>query len=214
MSDQNKTASKKSWSFEQFMRNTFKGVLDPVAGFFLKLGLTPNMVTILGLLLSIAAAVFAGMGRFTVAGLILLVGAPFDAVDGAMARKLGKPTRFGGFFDSVVDRYSELFMMGGLLFFYSGQGNKLASMLVFIAAAGSVMVSYVRARAEGQAFTAKVGILSRVERMIALVVFLVIGKPIIAIWIIAILANLTALQRIVNVHKQSKEDKNSMNRGQ
>ncbi len=203
MSEQKKTSEKNNWSFEQFMRKTFKVVLDPVAAFFLKLGLTPNMVTILGLILSIAAAVFAGMGKFLVAGLILLVGAPFDAVDGAMARQLGKPTRFGGFFDSVIDRYSELFMMGGLLYYYVGQGNKLASLLVFIAAAGSVMVSYVRARAEGQAFTAKVGILSRVERMIALVLFLIIGKPLIAIWIIAILANFTAIQRILNVRNQA-----------
>jgi len=214
MSELYNSPEKKKWSFEQFMRSTFKVVLDPVAAFFLKLGLTPNMVTILGLVITITAAVFAGMGKFLVAGLILLVGAPFDAIDGAMARQLGKPTRFGGFFDSVIDRYAELFMMGGLLYFYVGQGNKLASLLVFIAAAGSVMVSYTRARAEGQAFTAKVGILSRVERMIALVFFLIIGRPLIAMWIIAILANVTAVQRILNVRKQARESESSQTRGE
>ena len=195
---------RKKRSFEQFMRDTFKVVLDPVAGFLLKLGLTPNSITLFGLLLSAASGVFAGLGKFTIAGLILLIGAPLDAVDGAMARQRGQPSRFGGFFDSVIDRYSELFLLGGLLFYFVQQSNPLASLLVFIAAAGSVMVSYTRARAEGQRFTAKVGILSRVERMIALILFLIIGKPLIAVWIIAILANVTAVQRILNVYKQSR----------
>lgn len=205
MSDQSSpTAAKKKRSFEQYMRDTFKVVLDPVAAFLLKIGLTPNSITLFGMILSAAAGVFAGFGKFTVAGLILLVGAPLDAVDGAMARKRGKPSRFGGFFDSVIDRYSELFVLGGLLFYYVGQGNSLASLLIFIAAAGSVMVSYTRARAEGQRFTAKVGILSRMERMIALILFLLIGRPLIAMWIIAILANVTAVQRILNVYQQSR----------
>ena len=195
---------KKKRSFEQYMRDTFKVVLDPVAGFFLKLGLTPNSITLIGLLLSATAGVFAAIGKFTIAGLILLIGAPLDAVDGAMAKQRGQPSRFGGFFDSVIDRYSELFLLGGLLYFYVAQGNPLASLVVYIAAAGSVMVSYTRARAEGQGFTAKVGILSRVERMIALILFLIIGSPLIAIWIIAILANVTAVQRILNVRKQSR----------
>jgi len=197
-------SSKTKWSFEQFMRDTFKVVLDPVAGFLLKIGLTPNSVTLFGLLLTAAAGVFAGFGKFFISGLILLMGAPLDAVDGVMARKRGQPSRFGGFFDSVIDRYSELFLLGGLLFYYIAQGDILSGLLVFIAAGGSVMVSYTRARAEGQGFTAKVGLFSRVERMIALILFLLIGKPIIAIWIIAILANITAIQRILNVYQQSK----------
>ena len=205
MSDQSSpTAAKKKRSFEQYMRDTSKVVLDPVAVFLLKIGLTPNAITLLGMVLSAAAGVFAGFGKFTLAGVILLVGAPLDAVDGAMARQRGKPSRFGGFFDSVIDRYSELFVLGGLLYYYVGQGNALASLLIFIAAAGSVMVSYTRARAEGQRFTAKVGILSRMERMTALILFLLIGRPLIAMWIIAILANVTAVQRILNVYKQSR----------
>lgn len=205
MSDQSSpVVTQKKRTFEQYMRDTFKVVLDPVARFLLKLGLTPNSITLFGMILSVVAGVFAGFGNFTIAGVILLVGAPLDAVDGAMARQRGKPSRFGGFFDSVIDRYSELFVLGGLLFYYVGQGNVLASLLIFIAVAGSVMVSYTRARAEGQRFTAKVGILSRMERMIALILFLLIGRPLIAMWIIAILANITAVQRILNVHKQSR----------
>lgn len=205
MSDQSSPSEvKPKRSFEQYMRDTFKIVLDPVAVFLLKLGLTPNAITLLGMLLSATAGVVAGFGKFTLAGIILLVGAPLDAVDGAMARQRGKPSRFGGFFDSVIDRYSELFVLGGLLYYYVGQGNAFASLLIFIAAAGSVMVSYTRARAEGQRFTAKVGILSRMERMIALILFLILARPLIAMWVIAILANITAVQRILNVHKQSR----------
>jgi len=205
MNDQSSPiAAKKKRSIEQYMRDTFKVVLDPIAAFLLKIGLTPNAITLFGMVLSASAGVFARFGKFTFAGVIMMVGAPLDAVDGAMARQRGKPSRFGGFFDSVIDRYSELFVLGGLLFYYVGQGNALASLLVFIAAGGSVMVSYTRARAEVQRFTAKVGILSRLERMIALIVFLLVGRPLIAIWIIAILANVTAVQRILNVHQQSK----------
>lgn len=205
MSDQSSPPEvKPKRSFEQYMRDTFKVVLDPVAVFLLKLGLTPNAITLFGMVFSAVAGVSAGFGKFTLAGIILLVGAPLDAVDGAMARQRGKPSRFGGFFDSVIDRYSELFVLGGLLYYFVGQGNAFASLLIFIAAAGSVMVSYTRARAEGQRFTAKVGILSRMERMIALILFLIIARPLIAIWVIAILANFTAVQRILNVHKQSR----------
>jgi len=198
---------KKNWSFEQFMRQTFKGILDTIAAFLLKLGLTPNLITTFGLVITIVAAVFAALGRFPLAGLILLIGTPLDAVDGAMARKLGTPTRFGGFFDSVMDRYSELFILGGLLVYYNGKADTTTALLVYIAAAGSLMVSYTRARAEGLQLNARVGFFSRLERMISLILFLLIGKPEIAIWLIAILANFTAIQRILFVHRQAKDTK-------
>ena len=189
------------------MRRASKGVLDPVAGFLLKIGLTPNAVTILGLVITVGGAVLAGMGKFTLAVVVLLIGAPLDAVDGAMARKLGSPTRFGGFLDSVLDRYAELSMMGGLLFYYMNQGNSLDGLLIFIAAAGSVMVSYTRARAEGLGFNGKGGLLGRIERMILMILFLLIRRPMIAILIIAVLANFTAIQRVLLVHKQAVDTK-------
>lgn len=194
---------KKTWSLELFLRKFFKGIIDPIAGFFLKVGLTPNSITAIGLLLAGLAAYFIATGRFTIGGLILLIGAPLDVIDGSMARQLGEPSKFGGFIDSVTDRYSELVVLLGLLIYYAGNGSQLESVLVLIAAAGSVMVSYTKARAESLGFTAKVGLLTRVERMIIMVVFLIIQHPAIALWIIAILANFTALQRILFVHKQA-----------
>lgn len=194
---------KKTWSLELFLRKFFKGIIDSIAGFFLKVGLTPNSITAIGLLLAGLAAYFIATGRFTIGGLILLIGAPLDVIDGSMARQLGEPSKFGGFIDSVTDRYSELVVLLGLLIYYAGNGSQLESVLVLIAAAGSVMVSYTKARAESLGFTAKVGLLTRVERMIIMVVFLIIQHPAIALWIIAILANFTALQRILFVHKQA-----------
>lgn len=202
-------SAKSNWSLEIFLRKLFKGVIDPIARLFIKMGLKPNTITALGFFFTILAAYFTATGRFLIAGLILLVGAPLDVVDGSMARLRGEPTRFGGFIDSVTDRYSELVLLLGLLFYYVQQQNLSASLLAFIAAAGSVMVSYTKARAESLGFTAKVGLLTRVERMIIMVVFLLIKRPIIALWIISIGANITAIQRMWFVYKQSKEQVNT-----
>lgn len=202
-------SEKSTWSLEGYLRKFFKGVIDPIAGFFLKIGLNPNMITAIGFLLAVLTAYFAASGRFLVAGLILLVGAPLDVIDGSMARLKGEPTKFGGFIDSVTDRYSELVGLLGLLFYYAQQQNLTACLLVFIAAAGSLMVSYTKARAESLGFSAKVGLLTRVERMIVMVIFLIVQLPIAALWIIAIGANFTAIQRMIFVHKQSKADTNT-----
>jgi CDP-diacylglycerol--glycerol-3-phosphate 3-phosphatidyltransferase len=94
-------------------------------------------------------------------------------------------------------------LFGGLLIYYALQGNVVGCVLVFLAAGGSVMVSYVKARAEGLNYTAKTGLLTRVERLIIMVACLVINIPIVALWIIAILANFTAVQRIFYVRKQA-----------
>ncbi len=191
------------FSLEMYLRKIFKGVIDPFAKFLLGIGLKPNMVTYLGLLIATGAAALVATGHIQLAGLLLAVGAPLDVVDGSMARLLGEPSRYGAFIDSVTDRYSELVLFGGLLIYYALQVNLVGCILVFLAAGGSVMVSYVKARAEGLNYTAKTGLLTRVERLIILVVCLVINIPIVALWIIAILANFTAVQRIFYVRKQA-----------
>lgn len=204
MSGENQTENiKQRWSFELYLRKISKGILDPMAGFCLKIGIKPNMVTGMALFLNIVTAYFLATGKITLAGLILLVGAPLDALDGAIARKLGEPSMYGAFIDSVSDRYAELIVLGGLLIYYIDMGNMLACLLAFIAAAGSVMVSYTKARAEAVGFSGKVGILTRVERSIVMIFFLIINQPMIALWVIAILANITAIQRIAFVHRQA-----------
>ncbi len=196
-------SEKERWSLEMFLRKFFKVVIDPVAKFLLKIGLRPNMITYLGLILTTVAAAMIVLDKVTLAGIILLVGAPLDVVDGTMARLLGHSSKYGAFIDSVSDRYAELVLLLGLLILYIKQDNLMACILVFAAAIGSVMVSYVKARAEGLGYSAKIGILTRVERMIVMIVCLIINFPIVALWIIAVLANFTAVQRILFVRKQT-----------
>jgi CDP-diacylglycerol--glycerol-3-phosphate 3-phosphatidyltransferase len=203
MSEVEEIKEKTPWSLEQFLRQTFKGILDPIAAFFLKIGLTPNSVTILGVVLSVGVAVLIGMGYITWAGVLILISAPMDALDGSMARLKGISTPFGAFLDSVTDRYAEMIILGGLLFYYLQRTSLLACLLVFLAAMGSIMTSYVKARAESLGFSAKVGILTRIERVLVLAPCLLFNIPMVALWILAILGNFTALQRILFVRQQA-----------
>jgi CDP-diacylglycerol--glycerol-3-phosphate 3-phosphatidyltransferase len=196
-------AQNKPASFTDHLRIRFKGVLDPIGAFLIRLGLTPNAVTILGLVGNIIGAVVLATGHVSWGGLIILLAGPVDALDGTMARLKGEASPFGAFLDSVADRYSELIIYGGLLIYFIQTQNWQGMILVYFSAAGSVLVSYVKARAEGVGFTAKVGILTRVERYLVLAPALLFYQPIIGLWIIAILANFTAIQRIINVRQQA-----------
>lgn len=196
------TPKKNNKTFSNFLRLYFKWVLDPIASFLIRLGLHPNIVTIGGLVGNIVGAILLAMGHISWGGIIILLMGPVDALDGTMARLLGKPTVFGAFVDSVTDRYSELVILGGLFIYYNNQGNTLYCLLVYLAAAGSILVSYVKARAESLDLDADVGILTRAERYLVLAPSLVLNIPYVGLWIVAVLANFTALQRIWNVRKQ------------
>ena len=193
-------------SFESMLRKTFKGVLEFIAKAFLKVGLTADSVTVLGLLGSIAAGILVALGHPLWAGVTLLVMAPLDAVDGTMARLSGKSSKFGAFLDSFIDRYDELFVFAGILYWYATQHNLLGVMLCFGAASGAVMVSYARARAEALGFEAKVGVMTRVERAIVMIVGLLFGIVPIALGIIAALAHLTAVLRLFAVKNQAGKE--------
>jgi CDP-diacylglycerol--glycerol-3-phosphate 3-phosphatidyltransferase len=193
---------KKQVTLTDQMRLRFRRVLDPIGAFLNRIGLMPNTMTILGLLGNTVGAVFLAQGRMTIGGLIILAMGPVDALDGTMARLRGEPSEFGAFVDSVTDRYSELVIFGGLLIFYVQQGNWTAAVVTYLAASGSVLVSYVRARASSLGYDTKVGILTRMERYLVLAPTLVLGYPMVGLWIIAILANVTALQRIWDIRRQ------------
>ncbi len=203
MTEIEKKQVKQRWSLEMYLRKVFKVIIDPIAAGLLKIGMTPNTVTGVGFILSALAAFFISRGNFTVGGLILLIAGPLDVVDGSMARLLGPSTPYGSLIDSTTDRYSELVVLGGLLFYFVGQQNSLAVLLVFLAASGSILVSYIKARAEALGFNCKVGLLTRVERLIIMIGCLTFQIPMIALWIIAILANFTAIQRLLFVRKQA-----------
>ena len=187
-----------------FMRLRFKGVLDPIGAALNRIGLTPNTLTLIGLAGNAVGAVLLARGELTWGGLLVLAMGPIDALDGTMARLRGERTDFGAFVDSVTDRYSELIILGGLLIHYVLRADQLMAGLVFAAAAGSVLVSYVRARAEALGFSAKVGVLSRMERYFVLAPTLVFGYPAVGVAIVAVLANFTALQRVYVVRTQAR----------
>jgi CDP-diacylglycerol--glycerol-3-phosphate 3-phosphatidyltransferase len=198
---------KKRLTFTDQMRARFKGILDPTAAFLNHLGLMPNTMTILGLAGNTLGAFFLAQGNMTVGGLLILLMGPVDALDGTMARLRGESGAFGAFVDSVTDRYSELIIFAGLLFHYLNAGDWQAGMLTFAAAAGSVLVSYVRARAQSLGYDTKVGFLTRLERYLVLAPSLVINLPLLGLWIIAVFANLTAFQRILDVRRQTRSRK-------
>lgn len=185
-----------------FLRNLFRGVLDKIAGSLISLGVNPNTVTLIGLMGNFLAGYIISSGRLGLGGLCVLIMGPVDAVDGALARLAGKETHFGAFFDSVADRYSELAIFFGLLIHGIRTENDLLLIWTFLAAAGSVLVSYVRARAEAVGAKSKIGILTRVERYLVIVPALILNQPLVGLIVIGLLANLTALQRIWNVRNQ------------
>lgn len=199
----NNTSSKKT--FSDYLRLWFKRVLDPLGGFFNSIGLTPNTMTLLGLVGNSAGAYYLARGDMLTGGILVLLMTPIDALDGTMARLRGESSDFGAFVDSVTDRYSELIIYGGLLYHFLSLGEPLGGLLVFGAASGSVMVSYVKARAEGLGYEAKVGLLTRVERYLVLAPALVFNQLFIGLGIIALFANITALQRIWYVRRQAHE---------
>ncbi len=184
------------------MRVIFKGILDPIGAFLNKLGLMPNTITLLGLFGNIIGAVMLARGEITVGGIIILLMGPIDALDGTMARLRGMTGKFGAFVDSVTDRYSELVIFLGLLYFFTSQANMVAVVLVFLSAAGSVMVSYVRARSQSLGWDTKIGILTRMERYLVLAPSLIFNVPMVGLWILAVLANITAFQRIADIRRQ------------
>ena len=169
-----------------------------------KLGLTANMLTVIGLLLNIGVAVVIAADHPRWGGAFLLVASAFDMLDGAVARATGTMTRFGGFLDSTLDRYSEVVVyLGLMIYFFQTDDDTVGPVLIFISAAGALLISYARARAEAAGYKASVGLVARPERVILLAVCLVIGRPLWALWVLAVATHVTALTRIVHVWRLS-----------
>lgn len=200
----NRTQEQDTKTFTDFLRRTFKKILDGIAVFLNRLGVRANMITFAGLIGNLIAAILIATGRMFLGGLIALIVGPLDALDGVLARLRNESCEYGAFIDSVIDRYSEMALFGGLLVFYANNGNWLDLLLVFIAAIGSLMVSYTRSRGEALGYQTKIGLLTRAERYIVLVPGIMLGYPRVSLWIVAVLANFTALQRILAIRKRMK----------
>jgi len=195
-------------TFTERLRTLFKNFLEASGRRLYKMGITANQITFIGLAGNFIAASFIGSGNLLVGGILILLIGPLDAFDGAVARVAGEITPFGAFLDSVTDRYSELVVYLGLMIYFLRSGDSSGIILVFVAAAGSVLVSYTRARAQGIGLDVKVGFMTRVERYLVLVPGILVSYPKISLWVLAILANFTALQRILEVYKTT----NSINK--
>jgi CDP-diacylglycerol--glycerol-3-phosphate 3-phosphatidyltransferase len=198
----------KKKSFSDNMRVWFRWYYHPIAEFLNRIGIRPNTVTLIGLAGTVGVAVLIAFGHLTWAGILLLVMGPVDAMDGALARLRNEASAWGAFVDAVTDRYSELFLFLGFLIHYLLQGNLAGILFSYLAAAGSVLVSYVKARADASKLDANVGVLTRVERYLVLIpglIFSGLYSPLalIALIIIAIFANITALQRIFRVRQEA-----------
>jgi CDP-diacylglycerol--glycerol-3-phosphate 3-phosphatidyltransferase len=179
-----------------FFRNLAERWVKPMAA----LGITPNMLTVMGLVLSFASAFAIAMDHMIVAAILLFIGGAFDLSDGALARVQNSGSTFGAFFDSTLDRYSESIVLLGLVYHY-GQSAQTTELLIVVAVLiGSLMVSYTRARAEGLGLDCKAGLYARPERVLTLIVGLLLYQWL--IWFLALLAvitNVTAVQRIIHV---------------
>jgi len=170
--------------------------LEPLARFIGWTGISPNVVTVIGFVMMIGVAMVLAGGHFLWGGILITAVALFDAVDGTLARMMGRSSRFGAFLDSTLDRFSEAVIFLGLFIHYVGQDQNLELILIYATVVGSLMVSYARARAEGIGVPLKDGLFTRFERVFLLVVGLIFNQLTFILWLLAIFTNLTAVQRM------------------
>jgi CDP-diacylglycerol--glycerol-3-phosphate 3-phosphatidyltransferase len=180
----------------EIVRKHARVFLEPVARFISWTGLSPNVITIIGFVLMIGVAIVLSWGYFLVGGILITGVALFDAVDGTLARMMGRTSRFGAFLDSTLDRFSEAVIFLGVFIYFFGQNQSLELILIYATVVGSLMVSYARARAEGIGVPLKDGLFTRFERVLLLVIGLIFDQLTITLWLLAIFSNLTAIQRM------------------
>jgi len=184
--------------------NVFGVVIDHIVRWLALSKVHPNALTFVGLVINIWAAWLFSQGSFKLAGLVVIGAGLFDMVDGRVARATSQVTRFGGFFDSVVDRYSDLALFMGLLVYYASINRFFYIVLTAIVMTGSVMVSYTRARAECTIPKCKVGFLERPERIVLIIIGALFDRMAAALWVTAVLSNLTVIHRMVYTWQEAE----------
>lgn len=180
--------------------------LGPLVRWLARLGVSPNMLTVAGAIMNIAAAATLLFGHFRVGSALVIAGGLCDLLDGALARVTGMQSRFGNVLDSTLDRYSDMLPLFGLLLYYSGWrsgGTRFSDMvLCSIVIVGSFLVPYVRAKAESLSTQCNVGLAERAERIIILAGGLMIGAEVVALWVLAVLTHVTVIHRLLHVRSQ------------
>jgi CDP-diacylglycerol---glycerol-3-phosphate 3-phosphatidyltransferase len=185
-----------------------KTLLDLIVAFVSFLGINPNLLTFIGFLITIFAAVYFARGRFLEAGLVIIFAGIFDMLDGRVARITNSVTKFGAFFDSVLDRYSDIVIFLGLMIYYSKAQRLSYMVLSGVVMMGAVMTSYTRARAESLIPLCKVGFLERPERLVLLIIGALSNRMAPALWVMAIFSNLTVIHRITYTWREASKFEN------
>ena len=205
--DQLKPASPEKMTLTDYLRVYTRFIIDPIVTFMARYRFSPDLLTVLGTLSHILFAWLIASGEMRLASVAMFFLAPLDALDGALARKLGrKQAGFGAFLDSTLDRIAEIILFGGFIMYYVNRGDTVFLAVAYLAITGSLMVSYARARAEALGYSCKVGILSRVERYAVMMFFLVLDLPHVALVILAAFTYITLFQRMYHVWKQATAD--------
>ena len=178
--------------------------IEPAISFLARHNVSPNAITTVGTLLTVAAGVVYGTGHIMTAGWLMGLTAFFDVMDGEVARRTGRSTVFGAFYDSTLDRYADMALYMGLLVYYSVSGRTPYVVLAAVATAGSVMVSYARARAESLIPMCKAGFMERPERLVLLIIGGVFNRMAPVLWVIAVVSTITVIHRIVFTWQETR----------
>jgi CDP-diacylglycerol--glycerol-3-phosphate 3-phosphatidyltransferase len=184
---------------------TFGTIINAIVSALALSRVHPNVLTFLGLVINIWAAFLFAAGKFRFGGYVVIGAGLFDMVDGRVARETNRVTRFGGFFDSVLDRYSDLAVLVGLLVFYASINRFFYVVLTAVVMTGTVLVSYTRARAENTIPRCKIGFLERPERVVLIIIGALFGRMAPVLWVLAILSNVTVIQRMVYTWKETRQ---------
>ncbi len=192
--------------FSDLARRWATRLLQGMARILIRLGVTPNALTLGAFCIVASISVVLALGHFRLGGLLLLLTVWFDAVDGTLARMTNRVTSFGAFLDATLDRYAEAILYLGLLVYYTRHYATAPIILIYLTIVGSLIISYARAKAESVNIPIREGLLTRFERMAILVLGLLFMKVEMALWILAPLTNLTAMQRIVLVWMRSQQE--------
>jgi len=200
--DSGNAAHSDKQTLTDLLRGRAAFIIDPVTSILARYRISPNLFTVVGMLAHFLLAWLIIQGHMAAAGVAIFFIAPLDALDGALARKLGRKPGFGAFLDSTLDRLAEIILFGGFIFYFGRLEDMVMVATAYIALTGSLMVSYARSRAEALHVSCKVGLLTRVERYAVLTLFLLLDRPAIALIVIAIFTYITVAQRIFHVWQQ------------
>ena len=179
-------------------------LLDKIVDAIAATGVNPNVLTAFGMLVNLWAAVLFATGMFRSAAAVIFLAGFLDMLDGQVARREKRVTAFGAFFDSTLDRYSDMALYMGLLVYYAVNARASYVILAAVATAGSVMVSYTRARAESLIPTCKVGFMERPERLVLLILGGTFDRMAPALWVISLVSTITVIHRIVYTWQETK----------